>query len=68
MHCMISCVHCYNRYKQVDPSRVFIITIRIKDHVYLCNYIFHLKYPWFCDEQFVYDLIINQVLLGHIRG
>ena len=54
--------------KQVDPSRVVHNYSWVKSLFYLCNYIFHLKYHWFSNEQFVYDPIINQVPVQPMRG
>ena len=60
MHYKITCAHWYNYYKQVVPSRVVRNYSCVKNPFYPCDYI--------SNEQFVYDLIINQVCLGQVRG
>ena len=68
MHGRTSYVHWFNHYKQVDPSWVVHNYSWVKCLFYHCSYIFHLKYHWFSNEQFVYDPIINQVPLEPMRG
>ena len=59
MHYKISCVHWHNHYKQVAPSRVVCNYSCVKNSFYPCDNI--------SNEQFVYNLIINQVRLGQVR-
>ena len=68
MHCRTSYVHWHDYYKQVDPSRVVHNYSWVKSLFYPCNYIFHFKYHWFSNEQFVYDPIINKSLSCQWEG